>query len=171
VWGKRENVKCGILNSDLLFCDRCFINKCTVMYVESRKMLQMNLFTGREQRHRCREWACGPGWGKGTNWTVALTYTRRHVWDRSCGKRWTAREAQLRARGWPRGRGGGREARERRDVCTRVELTQAVVQQKPAQLRKAVILRFKTLKFKNKSLTKQKKNKPYRELWTLDDDV
>ena len=64
---------------------------------------------------------------------------------------------------------GGRLGRE--GMYARVELTQAVVQQKPAQLRKAVILRFKTLKFKNKSLTKQKKNKPYRELWTLDDDV
>ena len=59
----------------------------------------------------------------------------------------------------------------REGTYARMELTQAVVQQKPAQLRKAVILQFKTLKFKNKSLTMQKKNKPYRELWTLGDDV
>ena len=42
-----------------------FINECTNMYVESRKMLQMNLFTGQEQRHRCREQACGPRVGEG----------------------------------------------------------------------------------------------------------
>ena len=64
---------------------------------------------------------------------------------------------------------GGRLRRE--GTYARMELTQAVVQQKPAQLRKAVILQFKTLKFKNKSRTMQKKNKPYRELWTLGDDV
>ena len=64
---------------------------------------------------------------------------------------------------------GGRLGRE--GTYARMELTQAVVQQKPAQHRKAVILRFKTLKFKNKSLTMQKNNKPYRELWTLGDDV
>ena len=64
---------------------------------------------------------------------------------------------------------GGRLRRE--GTYARMELTQAVVQQKPAQLRKAVILQFKTLKFKNNSLTMQKKNKPYRELWTLGDDV
>ena len=58
-------MECGILNSNLLFCGRCFINECTNMYVESRKMLQMNLFTGREQRHRCREWAYGPRVGEG----------------------------------------------------------------------------------------------------------
>ena len=50
-----------------------FINKCTNMYVESRKLLQMNLFTGREQRHRCREQACelrvgeGDKLGRGTD--------------------------------------------------------------------------------------------------------
>ena len=27
-------------------------------------MVLMNLFTGQEQRHRSREWACGHSWGR-----------------------------------------------------------------------------------------------------------
>ena len=28
----------------------------THMYLESRKMVSMNIFAGKERRHRCREW-------------------------------------------------------------------------------------------------------------------
>ena len=31
------------------------------IHVESRKMVQINLFIGREQSHRCREWTCDTG--------------------------------------------------------------------------------------------------------------
>ena len=34
------------------------------LYVESRKMVQMNIFAGQEQRHRCREWMCGHSGGR-----------------------------------------------------------------------------------------------------------
>ena len=34
-------------------------------YVESRKMVQMDLVSGQEQRHRGREWMCGHGMGRG----------------------------------------------------------------------------------------------------------
>ena len=35
------------------------------IYMESKKMIQMNLFVGQEQRHRCREWVCGHRGGRG----------------------------------------------------------------------------------------------------------
>ena len=41
------------------------------IYVESRKMVQMNIFTGQEQTDRCREQICRPrvgGRGGGMNW-------------------------------------------------------------------------------------------------------
>ena len=42
--------------------------------MESRKMVQVNLFAGQEQRHRHREWTCGHG-GEGeggTNWEIRI---------------------------------------------------------------------------------------------------
>ena len=30
-----------------------------MLHMESRKMVQMNVFAGQEERHRCREWMCG----------------------------------------------------------------------------------------------------------------
>ena len=52
---------------------------CEHIYVESRKVAQMNLFPGREQRHR--DWACGrEAGGEGeTSWETRidiLIYTR-----------------------------------------------------------------------------------------------
>ena len=51
--------------------------------VESRKLVQMNLFAGQEYRCRCREQTCrhGIGWGKGEGWTgrLGLTYIDYHV--------------------------------------------------------------------------------------------
>ena len=44
------------------------------IYVESRKMVNMNLFAGQEQKHRCREWTCGhseEGEG-GMNWEIRV---------------------------------------------------------------------------------------------------
>ena len=40
---------------------------CVLMhiYMESRKMVLMNLFAGEEWRCRHREWTCGPSAGKG----------------------------------------------------------------------------------------------------------
>ena len=32
-----------------------------LIYMKSRTMVQMNLFTRQEQRGRCREWTCGQG--------------------------------------------------------------------------------------------------------------
>ena len=40
-----------------------------MLHMESRKMVQMNVFAGQEERHRCREWMCGHrGQGGGMNW-------------------------------------------------------------------------------------------------------
>ena len=36
--------------------------------MESRKMVLMNLFAGKEWRHRCREWTCGHREGGGDKW-------------------------------------------------------------------------------------------------------
>ena len=36
----------------------------THICIESGKMVLMNLFAGKEQRHRRREWACGHSWGR-----------------------------------------------------------------------------------------------------------
>ena len=33
------------------------------MCIESRKIVQVNLFAGQEKRHRCRKWMCGHGVG------------------------------------------------------------------------------------------------------------
>ena len=49
------------------------------LYVEFRKMLEMNLFERQKQRHRCREkmygYQGGKGWG-GRNWEIGVdTYT------------------------------------------------------------------------------------------------
>ena len=35
------------------------------IYIKSRKMVQMHLFAGQEQRCRCGEWACGYGRRRG----------------------------------------------------------------------------------------------------------
>ena len=32
--------------------------------MESRKMLLMNVFAGKEWKRRGREWVCGHGWGR-----------------------------------------------------------------------------------------------------------
>ena len=44
------------------------------MYVEPRKMVQMNQFAGQKLRHRCREQTCGHQGGKtavGWGWRCA----------------------------------------------------------------------------------------------------
>ena len=41
--------------------------------MESRKIVLMNLFAGKEWGDRCREWTCGHGWGRGRTEEVALT--------------------------------------------------------------------------------------------------
>ena len=40
--------------------------------VESRKMIQMNLFAGQKQRLRHREWTCEHGVGEGMNWEIGI---------------------------------------------------------------------------------------------------
>ena len=48
------------------------------MYVEPRKMLQMNRFARQKLRHRCREQTYGHQWGKaaggggGMNWAIGI---------------------------------------------------------------------------------------------------
>ena len=53
----------------------------TYIYMESGKMILMNLCAGHEWRHRCIEWTFGHGGEKrmGQIETVALTYTCYHV--------------------------------------------------------------------------------------------
>ena len=51
------------------------------MYVASKKTVEMNLFSGQEQRRRCREWARGHG-GQGRvgqTGSIALTHMYTHV--------------------------------------------------------------------------------------------
>ena len=47
------------------------------MYVEPRKMVQMNQFAGKKLRHRCREQTYGHQGGKGEggmNWEIGIVY-------------------------------------------------------------------------------------------------
>ena len=55
-WSKSERKKNKYINTHIC--------------IESGKMVLMNLFAGKEQRHRRREWACGHSWGRegGMNW-------------------------------------------------------------------------------------------------------
>ena len=50
-------------------------------YVESRKVVQMHLFAGQEERRRCREQMCRPRWKGSLGWTgrLGLTYIHYHV--------------------------------------------------------------------------------------------
>ena len=47
------------------------------MHTESRKMVQMSLLAGQEERHRHREWTCGHSGGRGgwNSWESGLVYT------------------------------------------------------------------------------------------------
>ena len=45
-------------------------------YIESRKTVLMNLFAGKEWRHRCREWTCGYSAG-GRAWDKQTKYALR----------------------------------------------------------------------------------------------
>ena len=51
----------------------------------SRKKVQMNLYAGQEQRHRCREWAHGQSGGgveDGMNWDGSVDMrTLPRVWE------------------------------------------------------------------------------------------
>ena len=49
-------------------------------YIESRKMVLMNLFAGKEWRHRCREWTCGCSTGRRA-WDERTKYTLRGKMD------------------------------------------------------------------------------------------
>ena len=44
--------------------------------MQSRKMIPMNLFTGKKWRHTCRKWACGYSRGRREwdKWKKALKY-------------------------------------------------------------------------------------------------
>ena len=49
--------------------------------MEYRKMVHMNLFSGQEQRRRCRKWMCrhrGEGEGE-TDWKIARAYIHYRV--------------------------------------------------------------------------------------------
>ena len=86
-------------------------------HVESRKMLLMNLFAGREWRRKRREWACGHREGRrgGKGETAVLTYRA------PCAKSWGAAAAQELARAsvtTQRAGGGRRGSRGRGYVCT-----------------------------------------------------
>ena len=90
------------------------------------KMVQMNLFAGPEQRHRCREWTCGHG-GKregGTNWEIRIDiYTLPCVKQIASGNllystgssAWCSVMTQMGGMG-----GGGREVQEGRDICIHI---------------------------------------------------
>ena len=47
------------------------------IYIESRKMVQVNLFAGQEWRCRRREWKCGHSGerGGGMGWELTYIYT------------------------------------------------------------------------------------------------
>ena len=53
------------------------------MYVEPRKMVQMNQFAGQKLRHRCREQTYGHQGGKvavGINWEIGIDiYTLLYI--------------------------------------------------------------------------------------------
>ena len=50
------------------------------MYVESRKMVQMNLVAGQEQRHRENGHVAAGGKGEGgVNWQINLTHIHHHI--------------------------------------------------------------------------------------------
>ena len=53
-------------------------------YVEPLKMVQMNLFAGREKRSIHKEWMCGDreGGGGGVSRRLRLTYIPCHIWNR-----------------------------------------------------------------------------------------
>ena len=81
-------------------------------------MILMKLFSGKEWRHKCREWTCGHN-GEGDGGTNGESSSNRR---KLLGERWTAGEKLLCTTGnpglcsvmtWRDGMGvGGREARE-----------------------------------------------------------
>ena len=52
------------------------------MYMESRKTVLMNPFTGMERRHRCTERACGPSGAGGDRGTGGAGSTSIHTLSR-----------------------------------------------------------------------------------------
>ena len=97
------------------------------MYVESRKMVQMNLFAGQEYKCRCREWLCGHREETGWAGRLGLMCVRQHVWNRQlAGKllRTTGdSDCALRSPRW----WGGRAMREGIEV--RIELIHNIAKQ------------------------------------------
>ena len=84
--------------------------------MESRKIVLMNLFAGKEWRHRCREWTCKHG-GKGrerVGWMEKVASTYEQL-VRSCC---ITQGAQPDALWWPTGVvwEKGREAQEKKYV-------------------------------------------------------
>ena len=59
--------------------------------MESRKMILMKLFSGKEWRHKCREWTCGHN-GEGDGGTNGESSSNRR---KLLGERWTAGEKLL----------------------------------------------------------------------------
>ena len=47
----------SLIISDVEHLFMCLLAIC--IYTKSRKMIFMNLFSGKEWRRRCREWTCG----------------------------------------------------------------------------------------------------------------
>ena len=90
------------------------------IYMESRKMALMNLFLGKEWRHRCRERACGHRVGdrEWNEWTKCHwhIYTTRRKMDSWWEIAVQHREPGLRCLGG-KGWGAGREAHEDGDIC------------------------------------------------------
>ena len=91
-----------------------------------QKMVQMNLFVGQQQRHRCREWTCGHG-GEGEGGTnMEIRFDINTI---PCVKQTASQEPAVLHRelssvlcddldGWD-GR-GGREVREAAGICIRI---------------------------------------------------
>ena len=64
------------------------IKDCVLgIYIESRKMVLMNLFAGQKYRHRCREQTCGHGRGEGEGGINRESITGAHtLWCIASGK-------------------------------------------------------------------------------------
>ena len=111
------------------------------IYTESRKTVPMNLSTGQEQRHMCREWACGHSRKERVGQTESSNDV--HTPPRVQQPVGAARQHGCSAQSLEgRSRRVGRR-REEEGIRVYRWLTHAVVQQKPTQHRKAIILQFK----------------------------
>ena len=123
--------------------------------MESRKLVLMNLLAGQEQRHRCREQLCGHSGGR--RWDKlrgALAHMHTIMCEIASGKLLDSTGSSDQCfvtsqRGGMGGQMGGRLQRE--EVRVYLRLVHIVVQQKPTQPCKPIILQFK-LNFKNSGL-------------------